>query len=104
MIGQIKNITKFGLFVSFFITGKETDESFIPKGVGLLRWSELPKRVPKLEVGDLIGVSILKRYEDEKVDLSYVEKDFKSTYGTFLEVSARKIEELKIMNKSDLSL
>ncbi len=98
MIGRINRITKFGLFIS--LTNGTGFDKTIKKG--LLRWSNFPKGLPKLQIGDLITVEIETVHEDGKIDLIYIEKEFKSTYGAFLEASAREIEHLQIENKEFL--
>lgn len=88
MIGRVKSISKFGLFIHF----SETK-------VGLLRWSNLPKRPVKFKVGDLVGVEILKAHEDGKYELSFVEKNFKECFGEFLEKTREQLNDLKIKNE-----
>lgn len=88
MIGTISNITRFGIFVEL-----------ADKRTGLLRWSAIPKNLPKFQIGDLIEVTILKQHENGHLDFKYHEKDFKSTYGAFLRVSSEKMETLQAKNK-----
>lgn len=92
MIGQISNITKFGLFVRF-------DTSERGKQKGLLRWSAVPKNLPKFQVGDFIGIEILKEHDDGKIDLSYLDKDFKKTFGTFIHETGERMEIIHKMNE-----
>ena len=73
MIGQVENITRFGLFVK--ISTDKLDESTekladkaVSKNRGLLRWSQIPKNVPKVQIGDLIGVEISNIHEDGRVE------------------------------------
>ena len=87
MIGKIKSISKFGLFVLF------SDSK-----TGLLRWSNIPKRQIKLKAGDRIGVEVLKEREDGKVELSFIEKDFKETFGSFLEETEDRLRDLSTKN------
>ena len=100
MIGQVENITRFGLFVK--ISTDKLDESTekladkaVSKNRGLLRWSQIPKNVPKVQIGDLIGVEISNIHEDGKVDLNYQEKIFKNVYAEFLETSHQRLTELE---------
>lgn len=104
MIGQVENITRFGLFVK--ISTDKLDESTekladkaVSKNRGLLRWSKIPKNVPKVQIGDLIGVEISKIHEDGKVDLNYQEKNFKNVYAEFLETSHQRLTELEQKNR-----
>jgi predicted RNA-binding protein with RPS1 domain len=104
MIGQVENITRFGIFVK--ISTDELDESTekiadkaVSKNRGLLRWSQIPKNLPKVQIGDLIGVEILKIHEDGKIDLNYQEKNFKTVYAEFLERSQEKLTELERKNQ-----
>ncbi|MBS7066565.1 MAG: RNA-binding protein [Lactococcus lactis] len=104
MIGQVENITRFGLFVK--ISNEKLDESTekladkaVSKNRGLLRWSQIPKNVPKVQIGDLIGVEISKIHEDGKVDLNYQEKNFKNVYAEFLETSHQRLTELEQKNR-----
>ncbi len=53
------------------------------KRVGLIRWSDVPKNLPKFQIGDFIGFEIIKEYDNDKIDLKFVDKDFKSTFGAF---------------------
>lgn len=111
MIGQVENVTRFGLFVriiadendlinpSVKILRENADENSVSKKVGLLRWSAVPKGLPKIQIGDLIGISIEKEHENGKIDLVYQEKKFKSTYGTFLEKSEQALQKLQELNK-----
>ncbi|WP_285124040.1 S1 RNA-binding domain-containing protein [Lactococcus petauri] len=87
MIGKIKSISKFGLFVLF------SDSK-----TGLLRWSNIPKRQIKFKAGDLIEVEVLKEREDGKIELSFIEKDFKETFGSFLEEAEDRLRDLSTKN------
>ena len=87
MIGKIKSISKFGLFVLF------SDSK-----TGLLRWSNIPKRQIKFKAGDLIEVEVLKKREDGKIELSFIEKDFKETFGSFLEETEDRLRDLSTKN------
>ncbi|WP_270323960.1 S1 RNA-binding domain-containing protein [Lactococcus petauri] len=87
MIGKIKSISKFGLFVLF------SDSK-----TGLLRWSNIPKRQIKFKAGDLIEVEVLKEREDGKIELSFIEKDFKETFGSFLEETEDRLRNLSTKN------
>ena len=64
-----------------------------------MRWSQIPKNVPKVQIGDLIGVEISKIHEDGKVDLNYQEKNFKNVYAEFLEKSHQRLTELEQKNR-----
>ncbi|MFK4897232.1 S1 RNA-binding domain-containing protein [Lactococcus petauri] len=87
MIGKIKSISKFGLFVLF------SDSK-----TGLLRWSNIPKRQIKFKAGDLIEVEVLKEREDGKIELFFIEKDFKETFGSFLEETEDRLRDLSTKN------
>lgn len=87
MIGKIKSISKFGLFVLF------SDSK-----TGLLRWSNIPKRQIKFKAGDLIEVEVLKEREDGKIELSFIEKDLKETFGSFLEETEDRLRDLSTKN------
>lgn len=87
MIGKIKSISKFGLFVLF------SDSK-----TGLLRWSNIPKRQIKFKAGDLTEVEVLKEREDGKIELSFIEKDFKETFGSFLEETEDRLRDLSTKN------
>ena len=87
MIGKIKSISKFGLFVLF------SDSK-----TGLLRWSNIPKRQIKFKAGDLIEVEVLKEREDGKIELSFIEKDFKETFGSFLQETEDRLRDLSTKN------
>ena len=87
MIGKIKSISKFGLFVLF------SDSK-----TGLLRWSNIPKRQIKFKAGDLIEVEVLKEREEGKIELSFIEKDFKETFGSFLEETEDRLRDLSTKN------
>ena len=87
MIGKIISISKFGLFVLF------SDSK-----TGLLRWSNIPKRQIKFKAGDLIEVEVLKEREDGKIELSFIEKDFKETFGSFLEETEDRLRDLSTKN------
>ena len=104
MLGQVKNITRFGLFVKSSTdkhdesTEKRADKA-VSKNRGLLRWSQSPRNVPKVRIGDLIGVEISKIHEDGKIDLNYQEKNFKNVYAEFLEKSHQRLTELEQKNR-----
>ena len=104
MIGQVENITRFGLFVKISADEltdeiKKSTDKTVSKNSGLLRWSQIPKNVPKVQIGDLIGVEISKIHEDGKVDLNYQEKIFKNVYAEFLETSHQRLTELEQKNR-----
>ncbi|MCQ4965613.1 hypothetical protein NE652_11755, partial [Bifidobacterium pseudocatenulatum] len=63
-----------------------------------LRWSNIPKRQVKFKTGDLINVEVLKEREDGKVELSFIEKDFKETFGSFLEETGDRLRDLNTKN------
>ncbi|HAP14743.1 MAG TPA: RNA-binding protein [Lactococcus sp.] len=88
MIGKVKSISKFGLFVLF--SDKKT---------GLLRWSNIPRRQGKYKVGDLIGVEILQAREDGKYELKFIEKDFEESFGHFLGEATDRLKSLKTKNE-----
>ena len=69
MIGQVENITRFGLFVKISADEltdeiKKSTDKTVSKNSGLLRWSQFPKNHPKVQIGDLIGVEVFKVHED----------------------------------------
>ena len=104
MIGQVENITRFGLFVKISpdeLTDeiKKSTDKTVSKNSGLLRWSQFPKNHPKVQIGDLIGVEVFKVHEDGKIDLNYQEKNFKNVYAEFLESSQQRITELEQKNR-----
>ena len=104
MIGKVENITRFGLFVKIFTdetdeSNKKVTDSSVSKNKGLLRWSQIPKNLPKMQIGDLVSIEILKVHEDGKIDLNYQEKNFKNVYGEFLEKSQQRIKELEQINR-----
>ena len=119
IIGRVANITKFGLFIQFDETDRlDEAEKSVPatfdetvknifdkrnkksRKTGLLRWSNLPKGLPKFQKGDWIGLAIDKIHEDGKIDLTYVEKDFKQVYGKILQSSQLEIDRLQEKNAS----
>ncbi|CAM3108148.1 RNA-binding protein [Lactococcus hircilactis] len=93
MIGKISNITPFGLFISF------TEPSSEKKRIGLMRWSTIAKNLPSFQIGDWIGFEITKIHEDGKMDLNYAEKEFTSTYGTFLKSLKDQLETIHKLNE-----
>ena len=119
IIGRVANITKFGLYIQFDepddmeateksasatfdetvknISGKKNEKS---RKTGLLRWSNLPKGLPKFQKGDWIGLAVDKIHDDGKIDLTYVEKDFKQVYGKILQSSQLEIDRLQEKNAS----
>ncbi len=88
MIGKVKSISKFGLFVLFSDTK-----------TGLLRWSNIPRKQSKYKVGDLIGVEILKVREEGKYELKFIEKDFEESFGDFLGEATERLKSLKTKNE-----
>ncbi|PCR99721.1 hypothetical protein RU85_GL001083 [Lactococcus garvieae] len=52
----------------------------------------------KFKTGDLINVEVLKEREDGKVELSFIEKDFKETFGSFLEETGDRLRDLNTKN------
>lgn len=101
MIGQVVRMNKFGLFIHF--SSSDGSDSSVKIETGLLRWSKLPKRLPKVQIGDFIGVTVEKRDENNKIDLSYFEKNFKSTYGAFLEEIQEKLVVLQDKNREEIA-
>lgn len=93
MIGKVEHITRFGLFVTF-----STDDT-VSKKTGLMRWSAVPKGHPKYQIGDLVSFEISKEHTDGKIDLTYLDEDFKSIFGQFLEETEHRLEILKAVNK-----
>lgn len=85
MIGRIKNISKFGLFVD------------INRQTGLLRWSNLTKG-QKFQSGDLIAVDVVKS-DNGKLELALTEQNFQEIFGTFIEKTRENLEILKEKNQ-----
>jgi len=47
----------------------------------------------------LVSFEISKEHPDGKIDLTYLDEDFKSIFGQFLEETEHRLESLKAVNK-----
>jgi len=92
MIGRIKNVTKFGIFV-------EIPET---KNVGLLRWTNFKGKRAKFERGDLVAVEILSENEEGKIELKTADTTALQMFSEFLTSEEEKLEELRQKNKEVL--
>lgn len=105
MMGRIKTITRFGLFVTFSSTDlSEKELSLLPDIVdksevtGLLRWSDLPHG-EKYQRNDTLNVSVKTIQADGKLDLVLKSESFRDKYEEILTRTAETLHRLEQVNQ-----
>lgn len=89
MMGRVKSLSKFGLFVDF---GE-------PRQTGLLRWSALAREHGKFQRSDLIDIEILKIHEDGKIELKQGNRSLLEVLEDFSQSEQEKLEALTLKNQ-----
>lgn len=105
MIGRIKNISRFGLFITF----KQSDLSEIEQNslnlssndvllTGLLRWKDLP-RDESYQKNDVLAIQIKTIQEDGKINLARQSENFREKYAAILERTSETLQVLHHLNQ-----
>lgn len=107
MIGHIKNISKFGLFVTFLSSDlsqevlfalSSSDTGLASVQTGLLRWSETPSG-EKYHKGEAINVTVKTVREDKKIELAFVDQAFLAKYEQKMTTTLDRLTSLQIKNQ-----
>ena len=107
MIGHIKNISKFGLFVTVLSSDLSQEAllalSYYETGLasvqtGLLRWSETPSG-EKYHKGEAINVTVKAVREDKKIELVFVDEAFLAKYEQKMTTTLDRLTSLHIKNQ-----
>ena len=100
MIGRVKSISRFGLFVTFLASElSQADQTYYENlqdellVTGLLRWSDVP-REEKIQRNDSLMVTVKEIHADGKIDLILTPEDFREKYDKIL---ARTGEILQVL-------
>ncbi|GFH42637.1 hypothetical protein Hs30E_11880 [Lactococcus hodotermopsidis] len=96
MIGYVKNITRFGIFI--VLNDNENGEM-----TGLLRWSSIP-RGEKFHKGETLDVIVIEKHTDGKIDLRLLATDFREKYDKLLFRTSETLESLRERNQEIRSL
>lgn len=107
MIGHIKHISKFGLFITFLSSDLNQEELLILScsdsvlssvQTGLLRWSEVPSG-EKYHKGEEINVTIKAVRADKKIELAFVNEAFLAKYEQKITTTLDRLTNLQIKNQ-----
>ena len=107
MIGHIKHISKFGLFVTFLssdlsqeallaLSCSETELASVQ--TGLLRWSETASGENYYK-GEAINVTVKAVREDKKIELALVEEAFLEKYEQKIATTLDRLTSLHTKNQ-----
>jgi len=107
MIGHIKHISKFGLFVTVLSSDLSQEAllalSYSETGLasvqtGLLRWSETPSG-EKYHKGEAINVTVKAVREDKKIELALVDEAFLAKYEQKMITTLDRLTNLHTKNQ-----
>jgi hypothetical protein len=105
MIGRVKNISRFGIFISLSATdlalaGYPVSENDQEKATvtGLLRWPDVPKS-EKFHRNETLAVAVKAVQADGKIDLVLLSEDFLEKYDTILARTWETLQTLQARNQ-----
>ena len=107
MIGHIKNISRFGLFITFLsselsqeevLALSSSDTALASVQTGLLRWSDTPSR-ENFYKGEAINVTVKAVREDKKIELAYVDEAFLEKYEQKMTTTLDRLTSLQTKNQ-----
>jgi hypothetical protein len=100
MIGRVKNLSRFGIFVTFSASDLSRLDTPISEGdsnkavlTGLIRWSDVPKN-EKYHKNETIAITIKEIHANGKIDLILTPENFLEKYDNTL---ARTLEVLQAL-------
>ena len=107
MIGRVKSISRFGLFVTFLVSELSqedrarfdnlSDALFLTR---LLRWSDVP-RGEKIQRNDALTVTVKEIQADGKIDLNLTPEDFREKYDKILARTGEVLQVLRDKNQEE---
>ena len=105
MIGRVKSISRFGLFVTFLASElSQADQTYYENlqdellVTGLLRWSDVP-REEKIQRNDSLMVTVKGIHADGKIDLILTPEDFREKYDKILARTGEILQVLRDQNQ-----
>ena len=105
MIGRVKSISRFGLFVTFLASElSQADQTYYENlqdellVTGLLRWSDVP-REEKIQRNDSFMVTVKGIHADGKIDLILTPEDFREKYDKILARTGEILQVLRDQNQ-----
>lgn len=105
MIGRVKSISRFGLFVTFLASElSQADQTYYENlqdellVTGLLRWSDVP-REEKIQRNDSLMVAVKEIHADGKIDLILTPEDFREKYDKILARTGEILQVLRDQNQ-----
>ena len=105
MIGRVKSISRFGLFVTFLASElSQADQTYYENlqdellVTGLLRWSDVP-REEKIQRNDSLMVTVKEIHSDGKIDLILTPEDFREKYDKILARTGEILQVLRDQNQ-----
>ena len=105
MIGRVKSISRFGLFITFLASELPREnqshlEILSDKLLltGLLRWSDIP-RGEKFQRNDALTVTVKEIQDDGKIDLILIPEDFREKYDQILARTGENLQVLRHQNQ-----
>ena len=105
MIGRVKSISRFGLFVTFLASElSQADQTYYENlqdellVTGLLRWSDVP-REEKIQRNDSLMVTVKEIHADGKIDLILTPEDFREKYDKILARTGEILQVLRDQNQ-----
>lgn len=108
MIGYVKNISRFGVFITI-VTSKLSEDDLFTLGhlcvdkdkslTGLLRWSEIPSGEKFYKNETLYNLKIKLIRDDKKIELSLSSEKFLDKYDKKIANTLETLTELQIKNQ-----
>ncbi|GAX47927.1 hypothetical protein ACWN8M_06075 [Pseudolactococcus reticulitermitis] len=105
MMGRVKSISRFGLFVTFLASDLSQENQARFDNIsddflltGLLRWSDVP-RGEKFQRNDALTVTVKEIHDDGKIDLRVTPENFREKYDNILARTGKILQGLRDQNR-----
>lgn len=108
MIGHVKNVSRFGVFITI-ATSEISEDDLLSLGhlyvekqdrlTGLLRWSEIPSGEKFYKNETLHNLKIKLIREDKKIELSLISEDFLEKFEHKIATTLETLKVLQIKNQ-----
>lgn len=109
MIGRVKSISRFGIFITFLASELSSEERTFFEDVsdtlfltGLLRWSDVPKG-ERIQKNDAVTIAVKEIQNDGKIDLTLTQEDFREKYDKILARTGEMLQVLRLQNQKGIN-
>ena len=109
MIGRVKSISRFGIFITFLASELSSEERMFFEGMsdtflltGLLKWSDVPKG-EKIKRNDALIIAVKEIQNDGKIDLTLTQEDFREKYDKMLARTGEMLQVLRLQNQKGIN-